>query len=187
MANVTDNLVTIDHYIDDQLEQPLGPVTICIWTEDGEGDYILIRTSSTTTIESEGSICEDDVDIVDDNTFIDSRRGNEVKVCGNTTHFTDFSVLLVGPGGVDLKSCGSATEQDWLWLWIAHVAAVGTLCCCFLVFFLVLHSSRRARLMFFASEGERILRLRESKRSYVKRMRAGESQVMLTPRESLPA
>ena len=46
----------------------------------------------------------------------------EVKVCGTTSHFTDFAIFLGGSNGL-AESCGSSHDFA-TWLWVLHVASV---------------------------------------------------------------
>ena len=76
---------------------------------------------------------EDQVLEVVDNSVevVDSRNSlgfTEVKVCGNTSHFTDFGVFL-GEGGNGAASCSSNAQLPFV-LWILHVVSVSALFLC---------------------------------------------------------
>lgn len=167
--NEGDGVVTIEHTVDGESVQPDGEVEICVWVSNytESGRYHLIRGDPPQP--GIDSVCEDDIEIVDSNVYVADRNGNQTLLCGVTTHFTNFAMLLEGEDGVEITSCSKSS--NWQWIIILHLV---TLSCMVLFVILVIVAvlyNRRARKLFFGREGNRVLMVRDARDMYIRRQR----------------
>lgn len=144
-------------------QQPNGTVTICMWvdSEHSESDYVLVAAEDLQDLQE----CSNSVEVVDDQLEVIQTNGTQLLLCGNTTHFTDFAILLKE----DLDDLQCSQSQSWDLLLILHLSSLSAVILLTLIVSILIQRCRTVRTFFFGREGERINRLRVYKSSFIKR------------------
>lgn len=136
-----------------------------MWVKHQQSDYVLVAADKLDLNKSKCVDDTDSIEVVDDSLEVRAVDGDRVLLCGNTTHFTDFAILLKE----DLDSLQCSETQSWDLLLILHLSSLSVVMVLTLTMSLLIQRCRIVRTFFFGREGERINRLRVYKSSFIKR------------------
>lgn len=178
-SKLQSGLLNLTFLCDGTERQPSGDVELCFWIEAGDqNDNSKLFLAIVADRENlSPSTCDEDppLSIVDSNLIVEDKRTRngteELKVCGKTTHFTDFGVFLGGENGIGGKNCNSSSSIPF-WLWIVHIVTVSCCFCTAGITAILMWKSRKVQRLTMGAEGERIVRLRQSRERYRERTKS---------------
>ena len=160
-SNDVDTTGVVSALVDISLEgggQPNGDVTLCFWVPEVDADELELAhyddDSSAECFKSD----DDNLSVEDTRT----RNGvEEILVCGEVDHFTDFGILLAG----EADSCNTNEIGDLsLPFIISSSVLIGVAICCVVLIVFVVYKNRRVRKYAFGSEAVRVEKLRDVQR-----------------------